>query len=670
VRRHAEAGVGLTLLLILAAIGATPAVAAEPCPNEAIREQQDTQRLPDCRAYEMVSPVDKNGHDIYQINSNFGPFELAPGGDAAFYAAKGPFADAPAGPTPVQYIARRGAGGWLTESVTPPQRPSGSGQFLQVFGVSDDHERALVRSNAPLAPGAWPSEIEQFGEPLYVWQRGQGYRLLTPAPAPGGAGGPFGPTPYMANLLPASDDMSTVYFETMAELTDAAVPLEDFDPKVYRWDEGSLSLATVLPGGEAVAGSAATAVTELFTPFTLDRVGTAISRDGSRFFFTATAGPAAGDVFVREGGETRLIGDDATFAGATPNGDTAFILIGEEIEAVDVMTGTRTLISVDDDPSDGVGAKARGILATSLDGERIYFAAEGQLVVGAPAVGTSTIYLWDSGQIKYVAGNLGDHSPQPWTPTNSTFEQYFEVSPDGSSLLLFTTVALTGLDVVSPACTGRCEMAYLYSVEGSTATDPDVVCVSCPSGDDEPLLGPTLGYGSAASVTNLSADGDRAVFASPEHLVPADTNQSFDVYLWDGAQHLISGGRSGADSFLNQASADFRDILFTTREPLAGGDDDSAYDLYDARVGGGYPEPVLDTRPGCQADACQGPPAPLAALPAIGSSSFVGPASERPKRPKRCKGKGRAQGKAGARASRKGGCAGKRRANNHRGAGR
>src|SRR5450759_1534759 len=42
---------------------AAPAFAAEPCPNEAIREQQGVTYLPDCRAFEQVTPAHKGAND-------------------------------------------------------------------------------------------------------------------------------------------------------------------------------------------------------------------------------------------------------------------------------------------------------------------------------------------------------------------------------------------------------------------------------------------------------------------------------------------------------------------------------------------------------------------------------------------------------------------------------
>jgi hypothetical protein len=107
----------------------------------------------------------------------------------------------------------------------------------------------------------------------------------------------------------------------------------------------------------------------------------------------------------------------------------------------------------------------------------------------------------------------------------------------------------------------------------------------------------------------MTDDGERIFFTSYDALVPGDTNGSTDVYEWhDGAVDLISGGTGSAHSTLIGTTPTGDDVFFTTDEKLVGWDGDFNSDIYDARVGGGFPEPP-PVPEGCavQADGCQGP---------------------------------------------------------------
>ena len=73
-----------------------------------------------------------------------------------------------------------------------------------------------------------------------------------------------------------------------------------------------------------------------------------------------------------------------------------------------------------------------------------------------------------------------------------------------------------------------------------------------------------------------------------------------------GTVQLLSSGRDASDSWFLDASASGDDAFFVTRERLVGWDTDSAYDLYDARVGGGLPRAAAPPAPSCDGDACRG----------------------------------------------------------------
>ncbi len=99
---------------------------------------------------------------------------------------------------------------------------------------------------------------------------------------------------------------------------------------------------------------------------------------------------------------------------------------------------------------------------------------------------------------------------------------------------------------------------------------------------------------------------------------------------------LISGGKSSTDDFFADASETGNDVFFTTRSQLVAQDQDQLIDLYDARVGGGFPAPSSSSP--CSGDDCQGAPsgAPTfeADASALYSNASVPPAQARAKPPR------------------------------------
>ena len=193
------------------------------------------------------------------------------------------------------------------------------------------------------------------------------------------------------------------------------------------------------------------------------------------------------------------------------------------------------------------------------------------------------------------------------------------------------------------------EQVYRYdSVEHA------VECVSCASGfDPEPKLGANFGKADSAQGTArdgvprpsmISANGDFAFFQTPAALVPADVDGevtpegdlgggafqpehasgdnsvSGDVYEWrrdgvDGCRELqgclalITNGRGGLLNILLGSAEDGRDVFIYTHSQLVAQDNDTAGDIYDARIGGGFPGPP--PRPvECEGDACSSPASP------------------------------------------------------------
>jgi len=192
----------------------------------------------------------------------------------------------------------------------------------------------------------------------------------------------------------------------------------------------------------------------------------------------------------------------------------------------------------------------------------------------------------------------------------------------------------------------------------------------------------------------LSNSG-RLFFNSSDALVPQDTNGNEDVYQYEppqsveeapssdtctiqsptynpaseGCVDLISKGTSAEESAFLDASETGEDVFFLSAARLTPRDEDTALDVYDARVGGGEAEPVKPVE--CSGDACQAPATPPNdATP--GSLTFhgAGNLSEGATKPRCAKGRVKSRGKCVAKHHKKKAHKKHRAAENHRRAGR
>ncbi|HEX6601204.1 MAG TPA: hypothetical protein VF030_01050, partial [Solirubrobacterales bacterium] len=80
------------------------------CPNEALRNQQRSAFLPNCRAYEQVSATDKAGSDVFQYGFSYS----TPGADRFAYSSTGAFGNVVGAPYQSVYVAQRSSAGWST----------------------------------------------------------------------------------------------------------------------------------------------------------------------------------------------------------------------------------------------------------------------------------------------------------------------------------------------------------------------------------------------------------------------------------------------------------------------------------------------------------------------------------------------------------------------------
>lgn len=586
--------------------------AADSCPNAAIRAQQSVGYLPNCRAYEQVSPVDKAGADVNGDGADSGTsgeVHVSPSGDVAAYSSFGAFANAPSGGWPSWYRAVRGATGWSSSALTPAFVASGTppANRSTVAALTDDLSKAIVSTNAPLTGNAPPGGVYNLflqdnatGSHSLVTDVGPPPSLLPPAPFEVGA----------------SADLSHVFFASEADLTPEAT---GYGLKLYESFEGKTRLAGIgpAPANEPFAG--------VFPPGAAsgDRM---VSTDGSRVYFT---GPER-TLYVREDGTTthRVAPENSTkerFFTATPDGSTVLYESWNKQGGVENGGQESTLLRTDIETGTTESVSPQGdfteVLKASDDLRYVYYFTGG-------SGNSATIWLWHDGSRTKIA----ELEPKDELPQASMRTPYgaavSSISPDGQTFLFVSNSKLTNYDNE-----GHSEV-YRYRPSSGVLD-----CISCsPSGapaegssslvdwyyrgtTNLPEFSFWIGPEPWRRWRNISSDQERIFFSSTEGLVPSDVNGKSDVYMWeDGRLSLISNGTGRNGSHFMNASANGDDVFFVTRERLVPGDRDDLADVYDARVDGGFREP--EPPASCKSEVCQQSSASPAAPPVTGSDSF------------------------------------------------
>jgi hypothetical protein len=557
--------------------------------------------LPDGRGWEMVSPREKNGGAIAGPEAIFGGGELqaAPGsaasGASVTYGSATAFGDAQGAPAESQYLSTRTASGWTTEAISPPVLSAAygtepDGAPYRIF--SSDLSRGLLFGGLPCRGGlpgcpapnpVLPGSGAPAGYMAYYLREGDGSfsSLLSPADLSHTA---LAPEAFSVSFAGGTPDLSHIVLSSCAALTADAVEIpdgaggcEESAQNLYEWSGASLLALNLLPGqGTTTAGAA------LAAP-----IG-AISTNGSRVFFSQE-----GDLYLRQAGETKLVSPAAQFQAASADGGIAYLTKSGHLYRYLTNPGSLEDLT----PSGGVV----GVLGASEDGSTVYFQ------------GADGIERWREGATTMVAPGAQAATESDYPPATATSR----VSSDGSHLAFLSTEELDGYDNG-----GRTEV-YLYGPIGGGP--PQLVCASCnPTGErangSASVPGtPANGSTHAFRPRVLSENGRRLFFDSSDELVVGDTDNEPDVYQWEargegdcetspGCVSLISSGRALEGASFVDASGDGTDVYFLTDESLVG-EDPGSIDLYDARVGGGFPEapPPIP----CIADACQAlPPTP------------------------------------------------------------
>jgi hypothetical protein len=552
-RRRLPVLLGVALPLLLAGGPVTTAQAA--CPNAQLRAEDNSLFLPDCRAYELVSPAEKNGGAVAAPEALLGGgvLQAAAGGEAATFSSSASFGEEALGAPPAsQYMSARTAAGWLTQNITPATISGAYGDNpdgvpYQLF--STDLSRGLMLDGRRCAEG---EECPRS----YSLRDGEG-GLLADSPAQPDLS--FGG---------AAPDLRHVIFANPAGL--------------YKWGGEGFETISEAPGARlgAQAGS--------------------VSADGSRVYFTA-----AGNLYLREGATTRQVdgevGGGGEFQTASADGSVAYFtkaghLYRYEAQFEDLSTIDLTL-----------GGELEGVLGDSADGSVVYYQT------------ASGLFRWQApGTVTELAAGADAAQASDWPPTTGTARVTPDGSAlaflSKAGLTGYdNTDQTTGepdSEVFLWSVSGGLTCASCNS-DGTPPLGPSSIPGAIANGS-----GP--GAADSYKPRDLSSNGRLLFFDSADQIIPSDGSAAPDVYEWEasgeggcavaaGCTYLISSGSSGEASTFADASEDGRDVFFLTDDSLVPVDPGSV-DFYDARVGGGFPMPTSPTP--CEGDSCQAVPSP------------------------------------------------------------
>jgi hypothetical protein len=549
-------------------------------------------RLPDRRAWEMVSPPDKGGGRL--IGSFWGVIQAAANGNALAYLSLGSIEADPAGNRAVEassVLARRGADSWHSKDITPPHAQptrltTDDGREYKFF--SSDLSKAVLsqRDDMLLSPAASERTpyLRHNTEPPSYTPLVTGKEGFANVPAGTEFGGDLNDSTRL-NFSAATPDLSFLALKSAVPLVAGAQ-----EGALYEWESGELGPLSELPGqgGEIVRGALGSEALSV-------RGG--VSNDGGRVFWSSTTGEAdaAAALYLRDTVAQESVRLDVPQPGASEAGNANPIFQGASSEGrVVFFTDTRQLTagaspsgrdlyrceiplgsptsgcaSLTDisapRPGSGESTDVQGIVsALSDDGTRVYFVAKGVLDTAPNEAGESAVagepnlYLWQEGEGARFVARLSSEEDFNWGGGGAAImasNLTIVASPSGRYLTFMSQHSLTGYDNRDPESGVPIQEVFRYD-----AVADRLDCISCDptgaaatatmflSGEPVSLVDPREQWDDrllAASVPQATAinfqgpslhrprsvlDNGRVFFNAFDSLVPADSNGQWDVY--------------------------------------------------------------------------------------------------------------------------------------------
>jgi hypothetical protein len=570
-----------------------------PCPNETVRGESDvdpstgvafSSELPDCRAYEMVTPPGKNGA-LVDHGFFIGDPAIFEDGSRVLSASIQCFSgslscdgDRQSEGEPFEF--ERTDTGWVTHPLAPPASdgstvygyssetgmvlyslPPGEGGLEELYAREPDGTLTAIGPIGELsnfkalngepfvATGDLSHVVYTAGTPVWKFDEGDSdgetlYEHVGFGNAPpvlvgvsGGAGSTSrisacatfigGAKKAVANQYDSlSGDGRTVYFtaDSCSSGTGAnagkAVPADELYARI---DQSH----TVLISTPAPAGEECDTVCQKQPPGNASFQGASV--DGSRVFFTST------QQLTDRASEDAHGGESAVHPGctATPAGRSGCNLYESECPNHCENELQRSLTDLSAGDISGLGPEVQGVMAVSPDGSHVYFVARG-LLAGEnaehrkPSEGADNLYVYErdgehpQGRVVFIATLPGasDETLFEWVEGLQTAN----VTPEGRFLVFESHGALT-----PDATGGGGEQIYRYDAQdeqllrvsiGQHGWNDDGNTGSGNARIAEAALAFDGGVGPVRADPSMSNDGSFVFFESPVGLTPGALNDA------------------------------------------------------------------------------------------------------------------------------------------------
>jgi hypothetical protein len=438
------------------------AAGGDSCANAALRNGASAY-LSDCRAYELVSPVDKNGGDIVSrctarcVRTSL--MQSTPDGEKLSYSSYIAFGDAASSLYSNQYIASRGPDGWSTHAINAPREsalygggglPGSSANFfdinIETKALSGDLSRAVVTDAS--IPALTPDAPEGFPSLYSRDNNADSYDWIAAL-----ASEPF--QPVFPEVWAVSETGDHVVFGATRPLTPDALPGEGL--QLYDYSGGELHLVSVLPDGTPVAPAAAGEGASQEEPGEEQEgklVDNSLSRDGRRITWTLNPFTRQNIIYQRiDNSETKQV-----------SRITAKSTIEEVVVAADGGSFKLNLETEDESETTGAIAENASALEVQEALEELGIVEPGDVTVTGTLGGPYTLTFAGRLERRHITTH-GDGAEL----TGSGAEVSVNIIQSGTGSAYYQGANVDGTEVLYRQQQGPDNTLYRADVDGGTA---------------------------------------------------------------------------------------------------------------------------------------------------------------------------------------------------------